>query len=206
MLTVQVFDQAANPAGTVELDESVFGVEVREHLLYDVVRMQLANRRSANPTTKTRSLVSGGGRKPYRQKGTGQARQGSTRAPHYRGGGVVFGPNGRQYTIRLPKKVRREALRVAMSLRVQQSRMIVLRGLALDEFKTRRFAEILKAFGLGTALFVIPEHNTFVENSARNLPGVKVLVTDGLNVYDILRHERLIVTLPAIEKIRERLQ
>lgn len=206
MATVQVLNQNAEPSGTIDLDESIFGCEVREHLFYDVVRMQLAKRRSATASTKTRSEVSGGGRKPYRQKGTGRARQGSIVAPHYRGGGVVFGPNGRKYNISLTKKMRRAALRSALSLRARSEKLIVLDQLTLDRFKTKDFVQIMGKLGLDNALFIIGDADDKVMGSSRNLQAVKVLPVAGLNVYDILKHSHLVVTVPAVERIGERLK
>ena len=204
MATVEVLTQQAQPNGTVDLNDDVFNVEVREHLFHQVVRQQLAARRSASPSTKTRSLVSGGGRKPYRQKGTGRARQGSTRSPHFRGGGVVFGPDGQNHNIALTKKFRRAALKSALSLRFQQGNLIVLDSIALDGFKTKGFVGIMSALGLESALIIDAGAQETVVSSARNLPKVRVLEADGLNVYDILRHKKLVVTLPAIERIQQR--
>lgn len=206
MATIKVLTQKAEPAGTIDLDEGIFNCEVRRHLFYDVVRMQLANRRRGTSMTRTRSEVSGGGKKPYKQKGTGRARQGSIRSPHYRGGGVVFGPNGRTYGYKLPKKVRRLALCSALSLRQQSKQLVVLDKLALDEFKTKGFLSVMRALGLENALFVLPELDEKVSVSARNIPSVRVLPAAGLNVYDILRHERLVLTVPAIERIEGRLR
>ena len=206
MATVQVLNQKAEATSTVELEDSIFDCEVREHLFYDVVRMQLGKRRSATASTKTRSEVAGGGRKPYRQKGTGRARQGSISAPHYRGGGVVFGPNGRKFNLSLNKKTRRAALKSALSLRNQGQKLIVLDELTLAEFKTKSFIDVVKALGLGKALFVIGEQDEKVMNSSRNLRSCKVLPAEGLNVYDILNHEHLVITLPAVERIEQRLK
>lgn len=206
MATVQVLNQSAEAAGSVELDDAIFNCEVREHLLYDVIRMQLAGRRSANPSTRTRSEVAGGGRKPYRQKGTGRARQGSIRAPHYRGGGVVFGPNGRQYSLALPKKARRAALCSALSLRARDGSLIVLDDLHVAEFRTKGFLKVMSALGLDSALFITGDRDEKVEMSSRNISSVKVLAAPGLNVYDVLRHKTLVVTLPALDLIQRRLK
>lgn len=206
MSSVTVLNQSAEPVGNVELDDRVFGAEVREHLLHEVVRMQLASRRSANPSTKTRSQVSGGGKKPYRQKGTGRARQGSTRSPHWRGGGIVFGPNGRKYTLQVNKKARREALRSALSLRNQEGKLIVLDQLQLDAYKTKGFLAVMKALDVENALFILDEKDEVVMVSGRNVPKVKVLPAAGLNVYDILGHHHLVLTVPAVDRIHERLK
>lgn len=206
MSSVTVLNQSAEPVGNVDLDDQVFGVEVREHLLHEMVRMQLANRRSANPSTKTRSQISGGGAKPYRQKGTGRARQGSTRSPHWRGGGVVFGPDGRNYSLSMNKKAKREALRSALSLRNQEGKLIVLDDFSLETYKTNGFLAVMKALKVDSALFILGEKDEVVMVSGRNIPSVKVLPTDGLNVYDILGHHHLVVTVPAVNRIHERLK
>ena len=205
MSTAQVISQTGEAAGSIELNPALFEAEIKDHLFYDVVRMQLANRRRATYGTKTRSLVSGGGAKPYRQKGTGRARQGSTRSPHFRGGGVVFGPNGRKYQISLPKKVRRAALRSAIAKRWKDGKLVILDDLSLDSYKTKDFIGVMQAIGVGNALFAIAEPSDQVLGSARNLPSVKVLPVIGVNVYDILRHENLVLTLSAIKALEERL-
>lgn len=206
MPTVPVLNQQGVETGNLELSVDVFGTEIREHLFYDVVRMQLANRRSANPTTRSRARVSGGGKKPYKQKGTGQARQGSSRSPHFRGGGVVFGPNGRLYTIRVNKKVRRSALCSALSLRLSQAELVVVDSLNVADAKTRNFIGIADALNARKALYIVTSEDVSVFRSCRNLPGVKALVPAGLNVYDILRYPRLVITTPAVQQVEARLQ
>lgn len=206
MATVDVLDQQGTRTGSIDLSDDVFGAEIRDYLFHDVVRMQLANRRNANPATRSRARVAGGGKKPYRQKGTGRARQGSSRSPHFRGGGVVFGPNGRKYSFTLNKKVRRIALRSALSLRLSQAELLVVEDIQLSEPKTKLFAGVAGALNASNALFVLDRVNEELMRSARNLQGVLVLPAEGLNVYDILRHPRLVLTRSAVQQIEARLK
>lgn len=194
-------------AGSVELDPEVFEAPVRPHLFHAEVRRQLARRRAGTHSTKNRSRVSGGGAKPYRQKGTGRARQGSIRAPQFAGGGVVFGPVPRSYEHDLPKKVRRAALRGALSLRRSEDAVTVVEALEIGEYRTRRMAEILDELGVAGAsvLIVLAESDPHVELSARNLPHVGVVRAEGLNVYDVLRFDRLLLTRGALEAVQLRL-
>ncbi len=191
----------------MDLDSRIFDVPVRRDLLHSVVQSQLAGRRAGTAATKSRAQVSGGGAKPFRQKGTGRARQGTTRAPQWAGGGSVFGPVPRSHNISLPKKVRRAALRGAVSLRVSEGAVTVVEALALDAFKTKRVAEILEGLGVGVdgVLIVIHEADPVLERSARNLRGVSVLRAAGLNVYDVLRHPKLVATKAAVAAIEQRL-
>ncbi len=188
-----------------QLPESIFGVPIRPHLLHQTVIMQLNNRRSGTASTKTRGLVRGSGRKPWRQKGTGRARVGSIRSPLWTGGGTTFGPQPRDYSYRLPKKARREALLSALSLRRKDEKIIVIDKLELAETKTKLMREVLENLGVKSALIVIHESDEKVERSARNLGTVKVLRAEGLNVYDILRYEHLVLTEQALGVIEERL-
>jgi large subunit ribosomal protein L4 len=194
-------------AGSVDLDPTIFEAPVRPHLFHAEVRRQLARRHAGTHATKNRSAVSGGGEKPWRQKGTGRARQGSIRSPQWSGGGVVFGPVPRSYEHRLTKKTRRAALKSALSLRTQEGALAVVEGLAIDEFKTRRVVEMLEGLGLAgeSALIVIAAASPHLEISARNLPGISVIRAEGLNVYDVLRHKRLVIAKDALEKIGARL-
>lgn len=205
MPTVDVYNIAREKVGSVDLNPVVFGTEVKEYLFYAVVRYQLAKRRAGTHAVKGRAQVSGGGRKPFKQKGTGRARQGSTRAPHWSGGGVVHGPVVRSHAHDLPKKVRRAALRSALSRRVEDQKVVVFDTFELSEAKTRRFVEVMKNFGFEDLLLVLPEKEEAVCRSARNIPGVTVLPVEGLNVYDVLRHKNLAMTQAAIEKIVARL-
>jgi large subunit ribosomal protein L4 len=205
--TVDVTTLKNAKAGTLALDPSVFAAAVRPHLFHAEVRRQLAKRRAGTHSTKNRHTVSGGGAKPWRQKGTGRARQGSTRAPQWAGGGVVFGPVPRSHEHVLPKKVRRAALRSALSLRAAEGALRVVEALELDQVKTKRMVEILKALGLGEAsvLIVLAEPNAAVERAARNLPRVGVIRAEGLNVHDVLLHSHLLLTRAALERVQERL-
>ena len=205
MSLVKVYSTGKKKVSEMELDDRVFNAEVKDHLLHDVVRMQLAKSRAGTASTKIRSEVRGGGRKPYRQKGTGRSRAGSIRSPLWRGGGVIFGPAPRDFGFRVPKKARKQALRMALSARVAEGKVLVLNQFQLKEIKTRSFVEVLRRFGVEKALVVIGEENFNLERSARNVPGVKVLRVEGLNVYDILNHESLILVKDAVEKIQERL-
>ena len=203
MAMTDLIDIKGEKVGEVEIKDEVFNCEVRPYLIHDVVKMQMANRRSGTAATKTRKEVTGGGKKPYRQKGTGRARQGSSRAPNHVGGGTVFGPHPRDYGYLLPKKVRRSALRSALSVRYTGSDMKVLDKLELEGISTKTFNGILKSLSLTKPLFIIDKKDEVVEKSARNIPYVKVLKVEGLNVYDVIRHEQLIVTLDALRRIEE---
>jgi len=188
-----------------QLKDEIFGVKPRSHLLHQVVAMQLNNRRAGTAATKTRGFVRGGGKKPWRQKGTGRARAGSIRSPLWVGGGTIFGPQPRDYSYRLPKQARREALLSALSLKNRDGKIIVLDKLELAEAKTKFMRKILGDLQVKSALIVIPQSDEKVERSARNLPGVKVLRAEGLNVYDLLRFEHLILTQRALRLLEERL-
>lgn len=201
MATVDVLDMENRKVGERELKEEVFGVPIREHLLYEAVRWQLACRRRGTASTKTRGEVSGGGAKPWRQKGTGRARAGSIRSPLWRGGGVVFGPRPRDYSYRLPKSARREALKTALALKLREGAIKVVKDLNLPEIKTKRMLEILKGLGAVNSLIVMDRKDERVEKSARNLPFTKVIRCEGLNVYDILRYENLVLTEASLERI-----
>ncbi len=207
MPTLDVVTTENKKAGKLEVSPTVFEAVVKPHLLHAEVRRQLAARRRGSHSTKNRTAVSGGGAKPWRQKGTGRARQGTTRAPQWSGGGVAFGPVPRSHDLALPKKMRRAALRGALSLRVGEGDVTVVEALQLDGFKTRRVAEILEGLGVGGegVLIVIHEADPFVERSARNLRGVSVVRAAGLNVYDVLRHAKLVTTKAAVAAIEQRL-
>jgi len=189
----------------IELSEAVFGASVNEGLIYDVVRMQLAARRRGTAATKGRSDVSGGGKKPWRQKGTGRARAGTTRSPLWRGGGTVFGPQPRSYAFRMPKKMRRLALISALSMKFQEERMLILRDFPMDEIKTKRFKSVLDRLGLKKALFVIDQARPILEKSSRNLKDVKMIRSEGINVYDLLKYEQVVLLEPSVKKIEEAL-
>lgn len=207
MATIDVVTVENRKAGSIELPPAVFEVKVKPDLFHAEVRRQLAARHAGTHSTKNRAAVSGGGAKPWRQKGTGRARQGTTRAPQWAGGGVVFGPVPRSYAHALPKKVRRAALRGALSLRQQEGAITVVDELAMEGFRTRRVAEVLDALGLAgdSVLIVIAEADEKLEISSRNLPRVATLRAAGLNVYDVLRHSKLLLTRAAVEALELRL-
>ena len=189
--------------GTIELNDAVFGVEVNEHLVHMAVVAQLANKRQGTQKAKTRSEVSGGGRKPWRQKGTGHARQGSTRSPQWTGGGVVFAPKPRDYSFKMNKKEKRAALCSALSSKVAESQIIVLDEFKLDEIKTKKFVEVMNNLKASKALVVLEGENKNVVLSGRNIPTVKVTATNEINTYDVLKYETLVVTKAAVEKLEE---
>jgi len=201
MATADLIDIKGEKVGEIEINDDIFNVEVKPYLMHDVVRMQLAARRSGTAATKTRKDVKGSGRKLFKQKGTGRARQGNIRSPIQVGGGVVFGPHKRDYSYTVPKKVRRNALKSALTVRYTGSKMKVLDKLILEKFSTKNFNEIIGTLKLTKPLFIIDKKDEIIERSARNIPFVKVLRTDGLNVYDIIRHENLIFTLDALRKV-----
>lgn len=205
MPVVKVYSQNKDEVSTVELSDAIFGVEPKEHLFHLMVRYQLAKRRAGTHAVKSRAQVSGGGKKPFKQKGTGRARQGTTRAVHWRGGGVVHGPQVRSHAFKVPKKVRRAALCSALSRRVQDEALWVLDKLELPEIKTRLMKQVLDNFGWDKVCIVLPEVDEVVRRSARNIPGLTVLPVEGLNVYDILRHGQLVLTVDALARLDERL-
>ncbi len=204
MSTVSVFNIKNEKVGEIELNEKVFDLVVKEHLLHDVVKMQLAAKRGGNACTKTRVEVSGGGVKPWRQKGTGRARAGSNTSPVWRGGGVAFGPKPRDYTIKLNRKVKKQALAMAMSARLQEGNLVVLDGFTLEAIKTKEFIKVMNTLAIDNGLIITPDVNENVNRSARNVNGFKVLSTEGLNVYDILLHKKLVLLQPAIEGLEKR--
>ena len=191
--------------GEIELNDDLFGLEVKKYILHDIVKMQLANRRAGSASTKTRTEVRGGGAKPYRQKGTGRARAGTNRSPLWRGGGVIFGPKPRDYSYKLPKKVRKLGVRMALSARFSEDNMIVLDGFDLADIKTKQFVEVMKKLDIENGLIVIPEKNENLEKSSRNAQGYKVIAAEGLNVYDILLHRRLVLLQPCLGQLEKRL-
>ena len=203
MAKVSVYNIEGKEVDTIELNDAVFGVEVNEHLVHMAVVNQLANNRQGTQKAKTRSEVSGGGRKPWRQKGTGHARQGSTRAPQWTGGGVVFAPTPRDYTIRLNKKEKRLALKSALTSRVQENKFIVLDELKFDEIKTKKMQAVLDALNVSKALVVLNDNDANVMMSARNIANVQTALTNTINVYDILKYNTVIVTKAAVATIEE---
>ena len=203
MANVAVLNMEGKEVGTLELNDAVFGVEVNEHLVHMAVLQQLANNRQGTQKAKTRSEVRGGGRKPWRQKGTGHARQGSTRAPQWTGGGVVFAPVPRDYSFKINKKEKRAALKSALTSRVQENKLIVVDELKLDEIKTKKFAEVMKNLNVDKALVVINDNDQNIVMSAKNIPTVKVAQTNTINVFDILKYSTVVVTKDAVATIEE---
>ena len=203
MANVSVYNIEGEEVGTIDLNDAVFGVEVNEHLVHMAVVSQLANKRQGTQKAKTRSEVSGGGRKPWRQKGTGHARQGSTRAPQWTGGGVVFAPTPRDYSFKLNKKERRAALKSALTSRVEEKKFIVVDEINFDEIKTKKFQDVLNNLSVSKALVVLEDGNKNAELSARNIADVKTAKTNTINVYDILKYNTVIATKAAVQAIEE---
>ena len=203
MANVAVYNMEGKEVGTIELNDAVFGVEVNEHLVHLAVVNQLANKRQGTQKAKTRSEVSGGGKKPWRQKGTGHARQGSTRAPQWTGGGVVFAPTPRNYTFKMNKKEKRLALKSALTSRVQENKLIVLDELKLSEIKTKNMKAVLDALNVKKALVVLNENDQNVVLSARNIVDIKTALTNTINVFDILKYNTVVVTKAAVAAIEE---
>ena len=201
MAVVDVFDIEKKKVAEVDLNDAVFAAEVNEAIIYDVVKMQLASRRSGSASTKTRSDVRGGGKKPWRQKGTGRARAGTSRSPIWRGGGIVFGPHPRDYSYSIPKKVRKKAIISALSMKFKENKMLVLKDFPMEKISTRIFKGVVDLFSLKKALFVIDETNEVLLKSSRNIKNVKMIRSEGINVYDILNHEHLILLEPSVKKI-----
>jgi large subunit ribosomal protein L4 len=204
MAKIDIKDLTGAVKGSIELSDEIFGIEPNEAAMSTVVRNQLANRRQGTQKTKTRSEVSGGGKRPYRQKGTGRARHGSTRSAQYVGGGIIFGPNPRSYSYTVPKKIKRLALKSALSSKVASDKMIVLENMDLDEVKTATVAKALKAIGAGeSSLIVLEGVNRNAELSARNIKDVKTALVNTINVMDILKYDSFVATKAAVEKIEE---
>ena len=203
MANVSVYNMEGKEVGTLELNDAVFGVEVNEHLVHLAVVAQLANKRQGTQKAKTRSEVSGGGRKPWRQKGTGHARQGSTRSPQWKGGGVVFAPVPRDYSFKLNKKEKRAALKSVLTSRVQDGKLIVVDELKFDEIKTKKFKAVMDNLKVSKALVVLADNDEKVVLSARNIPTVKTSQVNTINVYDILKGDTLVLTKDAVAKIEE---
>ena len=203
MANVSVFNMEGNEVGTMELNDAIFGAKVNEHLVHLAVVSQLANKRQGTQKAKTRSEVSGGGRKPWRQKGTGHARQGSTRAPQWTGGGMVFAPVPRDYTIRLNKKEKRAALKSVLTSKVQENKFIVVDELKFDEIKTKAMKNVLENLKADKALVILNYNDQNVVLSARNIEGVETALTNTINVFDLLKHNTVVVTKAAVETIEE---
>jgi large subunit ribosomal protein L4 len=201
MAVADVFDIEKKKVAEVELNDAVFGAEVNEATIHDVVKMQLASRRSGTSATKGRSDVRGGGKKPWRQKGTGRARAGTSRSPIWRGGGIVFGPQPRDYSYSVPKKVRKNALISVLSMKVKTEKMTILRNFPMEAISTKSFKKVVDLFGMKKALFIIDQDNAVLMKSARNLKNIKMIRSEGINVYDVLNYEHLVLLEPSIKKI-----
>ncbi|BEH11385.1 MULTISPECIES: 50S ribosomal protein L4 [Geobacter] len=206
MATIDVFDISKNKVGEMDLNDNVFNGEVKEYLIHEAIKVQLANRRAGTVSVKNRAIVSGGGKKPYRQKGTGQARQGCIRAPHFVGGGVAFGPRPKVYSLSMNKKARKAAVRSALSMLYKENKLSVLDSFTLPSISTKGFVTVLKAFDLAKTLVVVDEPNLNLELSARNVKDVKVLKAEHLNVFDIVKYNNIIVTQSAVRTIEGVLQ
>ena len=203
MANVSVYNMEGNEVGKIELNDAIFGVEVNEHLVHMAVVSQLANKRQGTQSAKTRAEVSGGGRKPWRQKGTGHARQGSTRSPQWTGGGVVFAPKPRDYSFKMNRKEKALAIKSALTSRVNESKIFVLDELNFDEIKTKKMVAVLNNLKVNKALVVLGEKNDVVMNSAKNIPTVRATVSNAISVYDILKYDTLVITKDAVAKIEE---
>jgi large subunit ribosomal protein L4 len=205
MAKVAVYNIAGQQTGEIELNDTVFGVEVNETVVHQALVMQLASQRQGNAATKTRAMVRGGGRKPWKQKGTGRARAGTIRSPLWVGGGTVFGPHPRSYSFRMPRKVRRLAIKSALTAKLQSGELLILDSILFEQPKTKQVVELLKNFGLEErkALLITGEADEIVEKSSRNIPGVKALTANGLNVFDLLHHDKLLITRDAVARIEE---
>lgn len=204
-VTLPLMSQRNEVVGEIALPAEVFAGPVRRHLLYETVRMQQANRRAGTAATKTRAFVSGGGKKPWRQKGTGRARAGSSRSPIWRGGAVIFGPQPRDYSYRLPATARKAALRSALAAKARDGKLMVLDRIALEAPKTKLLVQLMADLKVQSALIVVPERDDNLERAGRNLPLVKVLRAEGVNVYDLLRYDQLILTQDAVQALNGRL-
>ncbi|MCK9229938.1 MAG: 50S ribosomal protein L4 [Syntrophales bacterium] len=196
-----VYDINRNEVGEVDLDDRVFAVPVNTDVIYEVVTMQRAQRRSGTASTKRRGDVHGGGKKPWRQKGTGRARAGTIRSPLWKGGGVVFGPHPRSYSFKVPRKVRKAALKSALSMKLKENQLIILREFPMEEIRTKRFKEVMDRFELAKTLFVLDREDTVLDKSSRNIPDVKMMRAEGINVYDLLRYDTVVLMEPSVKMI-----
>jgi large subunit ribosomal protein L4 len=201
MPVLDVYDVMKKKVSEIELNSAVFDVDVNSDVVHEVVRMQMASRRAGTSAVKGRSDVSGGGKKPWRQKGTGRARAGTTRSPIWRGGGVVFGPQPRDYSFSVPKKVRKAALKSALTIKVKEEKMVVLNDFPMEEIKTKTFKGVLDTFGLKSALIVLDKADEKLEKSSRNIKNIKMMRAEGLNVYDLLKYEHLVILEPSVKTI-----
>jgi large subunit ribosomal protein L4 len=201
MAVADVFDIEKKKVAQVDLNDAVFGAEINEAVVYDVVKMQMAARRSGTSSTKTRSDVRGGGKKPWRQKGTGRARVGTTRSPIWRGGGIVFGPHPRDYSFSVPKKVRKKALISVLSMKLKEDKMVILRDFPMEKISTKAFKNVVDLFGFKKALFVLDIKNEVLLKSSQNIRNIKMIRSEGINVYDVLNCEHLVLLEPSVKQI-----
>lgn len=201
MAVADVFNIEKKKVAEVDLNDAVFSADVNEAVIYDVIKMQRAAKRSGTASTKTRSDISGGGKKPWRQKGTGRARSGTSRSPIWRSGGTVFGPHPRDYSYSMPKKMRKTALISALSMKFKDNKMLILKDFPMEKISTKTFKNVFDLFELKKALFVLDENNELLLKSSRNLKNVKMIRSEGINVYDILNHEHLVLLEPSVKKI-----
>jgi large subunit ribosomal protein L4 len=201
MAVADVFDIEKKKIAQVELNDEVFRADLNEAVVYDVVKMQMAARRSGTSSTKGRSDVRGGGKKPWRQKGTGRARSGSTRSPIWRGGGIIFGPHPRDYSFSVPKKVRKKALISVLSMKLKDNKMVILKDFPMDKISTKAFKNVVDLFGFKKALFVLDIKNDILSKSSRNIKNIKMIRSEGINVYDVLNCEHLVLLEPSVKKI-----
>jgi large subunit ribosomal protein L4 len=206
MATIDIYDISKKQVGVLELSEAVFNCEIKKHLIHEAVKLQLANRRAGTVAVKNRSAVAGSGKKPFRQKGTGQARQGCRRAPQYPGGGVAFGPQAKTYNLSMNRKARKAAMRSTLSYLFNENKMTVLNEFELDQISTKSFVNVLNSFDIAKTLVVIDQSNINLELSARNVKHIKVLKAEGLNVYDMLNYKNIIFTEAAVRKVEGALQ
>ena len=205
MSVLSVYDIQKSKVSELEVSDSVFGAPIKEHLIYEVVRVQMASRRRGTASTKGRSDVRGGGRKPWRQKGTGRARVGTIRSPIWRGGGIVFGPKPRDYSYKIPKKAKKAALMSVLSLKVKEDKLLILRDFPMEEIKTKKFQEVLDRFELKSVLFVLDKSDPTLEKSSRNIRDIKMMRSEGVNVYDLLRYDKLVMLEPSVKMIERAL-
>jgi len=206
MAIANIINMEGNTISTIDLKDEIFNIQIENHVLHNVVRMQLTNKRSGTRKVKNRSDVKGSGRKLFRQKGTGNARVGDIKSPIRRGGGVIFGPQQKEYNIKVNKKVKKLALKMALSSKLKEDNIVIMDNFELDEIKTKKAAEILNRIKCADALVIIDQDNEKIQKSSKNLPKVKMMRSEGLNVYDILKYKKLLILEPAVEKIYKRLE
>ena len=201
MPVADVFDIDKNKVSQIELNDAVFGAQANHDVVYEVVRMQMASRRQGTAATKERGDIRGGGKKPWRQKGTGRARAGTTRSPLWRGGGTVFGPRPKEHAFKVPRKVRKAAIISALSMKFSEDRIVILKEFPMEEIKTLKFKEVVERFGFRKALFILDKPNQVLEKSSKNLSDIKMIKSEGINVYDLLKHDHVVLLEPSVRMI-----